>query len=173
MKTGRYVNSKRRKFRKTKKTLYIKSRKNTRKIMKGGTSEVIGKFNIAELDKVGLGDNKIYKNIYISKTFDTESEAKEFITMAKGKIGEEGVGDDEIKPNMIAQVNTKTTGWWPFKKNKTVNELVPTSYTAYFKTNTEHGIELAKQMIKDRPQIVNADGYDPDVVKKQEKISVF
>jgi len=166
MKTRLYVNSKRRKFRKTKKTLNIKSRKNTRTIMNGGSSEAIGQHNIADLDKVGT----IYENIYIVKTFDTESEAKNFINTAKEDIGEEGVGNVEIKPKMGSQVSTKTSGWGPFKKTKTVNEVVPTSYKASFSTNTQRGIELAKRMINNRPQTDNAHGYDPE---KQVKIIVF
>ena len=137
--------------------------------MNGGSSEVIGRHNISELDKVG--PNKTYEYIYIAKTFDTEKEANEFITMAKRKIGEGGVDDVSIVPSKDTQETTQISGWGLFKKTKTVK--VPTSYTAYIKTNTESGIELAKQMINNRPQINNVNDYDPEVEKKQERITVF
>lgn len=145
MKTGRYVNSKRRKFRKTKKTLYIKSRKNTRKIMKGGASEVVGLYNIRELDDVGEG--KTYRYIHLTKIFGSKNEAEEFIADAKKKIGEKDVLDVQVLPYGTDTITTTEVVTRRFLPNKTVTKQVPAKYKAYFKTNSDKGIQLTKDII--------------------------
>jgi len=92
MKSRRRMKSNRRNVRRTKHKVYRKSRRNTRKIMKGGAGENINFNYIKKLD------DDWWNQMTIIKSFDTVDDANRFVERVKSSIGEENVTRTAVIP---------------------------------------------------------------------------